>query len=428
MKHQDVKPRLQSRVVRYKKNGKYLFLDPDKPDWIVTNRNGATALSLCNGRRTFFQIAQKISAAAREDLSEQVVGFLKNVYENNSILKSYSSENTFYHPLRILQLTLTQECNLNCIYCYAASRTQTDKKDYLSEKEFKSLIDEANEISKSVGVILTGGEPLLSSHCLAIGRHAAKHGNYPHLLTNALLVGQGNAQDIANVFSLVKISIDGSCPEYHDLHRGAGTFKRVINSVELLDKYGANISISMTVTKKNINDIERMVSLFGNRLSFQPLFSAGRGADINIGITGSEYYSALSSVKGVNPLANLSSTLESSKNGGIYKCAIGDSEISISETGDVYPCQLLHVPEFFAGNIRKSSLKDIYHSSKVLEKCRKLDVYRVEGCKGCSIRLICGGACRARAFYEKGKIDVSGDFCEYEKKAIINGIFESYEI
>ena len=39
---------------------------------------------------------------------------------------------------------------------------------------------------------------------------------------------------------------------------------------------------------------------------------------------------------------------------------------------------------------------------------------------------ICGGACRARAYHEKGDIMVSGEFCEYEKEAFINGIFNLY--
>ncbi len=184
----------------------------------------------------------------------------------------------------------------------------------------------------------------------------------------------------------------------------------------------------MTVTQNNIDHIDQMVSRFGNRLSFQPLFSAGRAKTENLGITGNEYYNALSSVKGVKPLSRLSSRLNNARKNGVYKCAIGDAEISISETGDVYPCQLLHVPEFLAGNIRNNSLQEIYRSSDILNRCRRLDINHLQGCKKCSVRLICGGACRARAFYEKGRIDVSGDFCEYEKKAIINGIFESYEI
>jgi MoaA/NifB/PqqE/SkfB family radical SAM enzyme len=51
----------------------------------------------------------------------------------------------------------------------------------------------------------------------------------------------------------------------------------------------------------------------------------------------------------------------------------------------------------------------------------------IEGCNRCDIRYICGGACRARAFFEKGEINKPDDFCEYEKLAYINGLFNSHQ-
>jgi radical SAM protein with 4Fe4S-binding SPASM domain len=133
-------------------------------------------------------------------------------------------------------------------------------------------------------------------------------------------------------------------------------------------------------------------------------------------------------VGGINPLSCLCSSLETAKTKKIIKCAIGDAEISISETGDVYPCHLLHVPQFLAGNIKEQPLESIYQNSKTLNHCKKMNVLAIKKCKKCSIRFICGGACRARAFFEKGKIDAADDFCEYEKRAFINGFFELYEI
>ena len=110
------------------------------------------------------------------------------------------------------------------------------------------------------------------------------------------------------------------------------------------------------------------------------------------------------------------------------KCAIGDSELSISETGDVYPCHLLHYPEFLAGNIFKKNIKQIYLQSSVIDNCKQLTVDNIEGCRTCFIRYVCGGACRARAFHESGNIKTSGSFCEYEKRAYIDGILNLYSL
>ncbi len=119
---------------------------------------------------------------------------------------------------------------------------------------------------------------------------------------NGTLISDNNAKKIAETFSLVKISVDGCNPEIHNFHRSEWTYEKVMRSIEKLNSFDAKISLSMTVTKKNIHTISEMISKFGNRLSFQPLFSAGRAKGTNkLSISGSEYYAALSSVRGVNP-------------------------------------------------------------------------------------------------------------------------------
>ena len=101
--------------------------------------------------------------------------------------------------------------------------------------------------------------------------------------------------------------------------------------------------------------------------------------------------------------------------------------LAIDPNGNVYPCQLLHFHQFCAGNIKENSLKSIYEKSEVLQYFKKLTVLEIDGCRDCEIRYICGGACRARAFYEMNRLDVSGDFCEYDMLAFINGLFDLYE-
>jgi radical SAM protein with 4Fe4S-binding SPASM domain len=198
-----------------------------------------------------------------------------------------------------------------------------------------------------------------------------------------------------------------------------------MHAIELLIQKNAKLQISMTVTKKNMNDVGNMAKKYGSLLSFAPLFNAGRAkGNKKLSITGKEYYHALSSIDNVNPMSYLCSSLDRAKNQRITKCAIGDAEISISESGNVYPCHLLHLPQFIAGNVREQSLETIYQTSHNLNSCQRLNVLNVKGCNKCYLRFICGGACRARAYYEKKKINVSDDFCVYEKQAYINGLFE----
>ena len=422
------RPKLPSGFVKKKKGDKVLFLNPSVPDWIVVSQNGAAILQLCNGKRTIEDISESLSTFWRKDSKEEIIKFFENIISNTTFFSPPNIKAPIHQGfhLRIVQLSLVDECNLDCNYCYATDRPKSINR--LTRKEHFKLIDDINGIAKKVEIVFTGGEPLLLPHMLELAEYAKKLDNQVQLLTNGILITEQNAKRIADTFSLIKISIDGSTPEIHDFHRGKGTFAKTLKAVDLLTQYEAPLQIAMTVTKRNIHDIGSMTKMFGSRLTFAPLFVAGQAkGKKELFITGNEYYEALSSVNGVKPLSYLCSDLAASKQKRIMKCAMGDGEISISDTGDVYPCQLLHFPQFRAGNIRKQSLKSIYETSEVLRSCSKLTVSEVAGCDKCEIRFICGGACRARAFFEENRLDVSGNFCEYEKSAYINGLFELHE-
>jgi radical SAM protein with 4Fe4S-binding SPASM domain len=276
---------------------------------------------------------------------------------------------------------------------------------------------------------LSGGEPLLNKYALDFAEMVKMSGNAVHLLTNGVLIDEGNAGRISDVADLIKISVDGSTEHVHSITRGTGNFDKVVQAFDRLVALNANVFVAMTVTKENRDDIAAMVSRFGSRLTFQPLFKAGRGQDKdNLSPTGCEYYEALASVNGVAPMARAGNTLDSIRGHGVRRCALAEREISISESGDVYPCQLLHAAEFKAGNIRENPLPEIYYNSPVLNHVREITVDSLAKCSVCPVRYVCGGACRARDFYEVGSIEEVGDFCEYEKQAFINALFDSVEL
>ncbi|MFH1552221.1 MAG: radical SAM protein [Candidatus Omnitrophota bacterium] len=420
--------KLPSGIVIKRKGNKRLFLNPSVPAWIVTNPNGAKALKLCNGKRTVEEISKRISTFLQRDARDEIQNFFQEVVSQSNLFSLPDQERFPRRPhgLQIVHLNLTDKCNLKCIYCYADERV--GKKQKLQHRDYLELVDSINNISRDVKIALTGGEPLMASYALDVAEYAKKKGNQVHLISNGILINKENAERIAEVFDLIKISLDGSTRQVHDFHRGEASYDRTEAAIELLIRNNASLQISMTVTKKNIGDIESMVSKYGSRLSFAPLFKAGRARKKKgLAVTGSEYYKALSSIEGVDPLGYLCSSLDATKRRRITKCATGDGEISISDTGDVYPCHLLHLPQFLAGNVREQPLEFIYQTSEKLKVCRELTVSKIKGCRECDIRFICGGACRARAFYEKDRIDVSDDFCRYEKLAFINGLFELHK-
>jgi hypothetical protein len=75
----ETKLKLPSDVFIKRKKDKYLFLNPQIPDWIITNANGAAALKLCNGERTPGQVSSILSRIAQRNTSEEINNFFQEI-------------------------------------------------------------------------------------------------------------------------------------------------------------------------------------------------------------------------------------------------------------------------------------------------------------------------------------------------------------
>lgn len=422
-------PELSENVVYTTQNGKHLFLNTEIPDWVVLNSNGAYIVGLIDGERTTQEIALELTTQKHVFDEHELISLIMSLKEHGIINYLPNLEaKTQHFPKRILHtvhIKLTDECNLHCKYCYAES--ESANKGFFDFSKLKAIADEVSEFVGHAEFVLSGGEPLLHPQALEFAEYLHVKNHTAHLLTNGTQITSENAPKISQLFSLIKISIDGSCEEINAKTRNKGSFEKSLRGFELLVENGANVLVAMTVTQANIHDVGAMVKLFGNRLTFQPFFHAGRGSENDaLGISGREYYEALANIEGVSPMGGFASILERVRGRGTTKCAMADAEISISENGDVYPCQMMTDEQFKGGNIYQQSIEEILKSD-VFQKLITFSSKTNNGCKECPIKLLCGGACRARSFYQTGDVFVNSDFCEYEKLAYINGIFENYE-
>ena len=422
-------PKLSENIIYTTQNGKHLFLHTEIPNWVVLNTNGAYIVGLIDGKRSINDITLFLKEAGHiVDESELLTLF--DSLKKHGIINHFVEQGALTckeqeRKLHTVHIKLTDECNLHCKYCYAES--EGTHKGFFDFSKLKAI---ANEVSDYVGhaeFVLSGGEPLLHPQALEFAEYLHVKNHTAHLLTNGTQITSENAPKIAQLFSLIKISIDGSCEEVNAKTRNKGSFEKSLRGFELLVENGANVLVAMTVTQANIYDVGAMVKLFGNRLTFQPFFQAGRGSENDgLGISGREYYEALANIEGVSPMGGFASILERVRGRGTTKCAMADAEISISENGDVYPCQMMTDEQFKGGNIYQQSIEEIL-KSKVFQKLITFSSKTNDGCKECPIKLLCGGACRARSFYQTGDVFINSDFCEYEKLAYINGIFDNYE-
>ena len=424
----DMPLRLPAAVQRIEERERTIFFNADVPSWVVTDRNGAIILSLCDGRLT-----KKGIAALFEEYGRETAGMVEQFLDYAIEARLFEVPGNEVPILRsegrlsIVQYSISAGCNLNCRYCYATDRVES-RWPRMTLADYRRVTDEVCELSGHAKFTLTGGEPLLNKDCMAIARHIKERGHYVDLLTNATLITEENVGEVAEVFDMVTVSMDGSTPELHDHFRGPGSHARTERAIGLMLQEGVNVKLSMTVNRRNLDDVAPMARKWGGRLSFAPLFPAGnaRSDEAALAISGDEYYEALRDATGVTALSYCESALDEAQDCRNCKCAMGDGELSLSATGDVYPCQLLHYPEFHIGNIHEHSVGELYEQSAVVERCRRLTVDQIEGCRDCFLKYVCGGACRARAFHECGDIGQSGRFCVYERRAFIDGLIDIY--
>lgn len=411
--------KLLDETVILERDDKVLFLVPSKPDWILTNKNVAEVLRLCNGKNTIGDIRHIISAHSN---SSEAIDILCKLHTDGFFEKTYhNAHHNSGLNINSIHLNMASECNLRCIYCYAAERKDFVEEN-LSLNEYFKLVDEINNLNKNVIVTFTGGEPLLNTNSLNVAEYCKSEGMRTFLLTNGICVNPDNAVKIASLFDTIRISIDGCTESVHDKHRGKGSYKKAVQGMTRLESCGAAPNVAMTVTRWNMHQIQGMADRYGSRLTFQPLYEVGNAKHKKLGVTGVEYFESLKSASGVEPYGRIGEMLASIKNRGCARCAIGEGEISISPSGDVYPCHMLHVPQFLAGNIKTQSFRDIYENSNVLKEIRKLSVTSREDCQECPFRLLCAGGCWARAFYEHGDLNTVDGFCEYEIMAFREGL------
>lgn len=425
-----VKIKLPDDITRIEKEDKILFFNPDIPAWLVTNQNGAFLLSLCDGDNSVSDIVDALKETNGIEFAAKAKLFFDEAIASGVFDEPIASSIPIKQEkqkLSLVQLSISRNCNLNCKYCYATDRVESAFPKMVLD-DYINVIDDITSFSEGTEFTITGGEPLMNKDIFEIAQYIRSKHSAVDLLTNGTLISPSNIDDIKRSFDKVSISLDGSTKEKHDYYRGKGSYDRTMKAIDLLDKNEIPCRLSMTVNRMNIQDVESMAAKYGSRLSFQPLFPAGNAkkSDNDLSITGKEYYEALQKAPGVNPMGYCESTLTAARQKRRCKCAIGGSELSISETGDIYPCQLLHYPQFLIGNIHKDKISELYETSPVIRQCSEMVVDNIEGCSSCFLKYVCGGACRARAFHECANINTCGTFCEYEKLSFVNGIFELY--
>jgi len=324
-------------------------------------------------------------------------------------------ENQFSAPLKI-SMNLTKRCNLRCKQCFSDSGEI--KAVELNTEEMFKLFDDMNKYG-TFFICLGGGEPLTRPDLLEILEYGKKKQLAISVVSNGLLL----TQDLINKLNEVEldtfwISLDG-LEENHEMLRGKTTFKKTLNSLQLLkDYYKGKTAIRISLNKYNVNEYKELIKIAEeyniDLIRFTPIISFGRAKNEDLTINQDQYIDFLNNIKKAKSKVEIiypnkpnPQKIWIGTNG--FGCHCGKEAIWIDEVGNYSPC-IFWGDKYILGNIREKSYMDLWKESLITA-----NIKGNKTCENCKNYKVCRGGCRVRALYEFGNLDDVDPLCPLRK-------------
>jgi radical SAM protein with 4Fe4S-binding SPASM domain len=312
-------------------------------------------------------------------------------------------------------LELTERCNLNCVHCYinrAAGDREAQKKE-LSLTQWQNLLDDMAEAGV-LGLVLTGGEPLLRLDFQGIYTHAKKRGMIINLFTNATLI----TAELADFFrdltpATVEISIYGHTREtYEAVTRTPGSHERCLRGIDLLLARGIPVALKTMVMKVNAHELWALKAWaegLGVRFRYDATLNSrldGGRQPLACRLSPEQVveFDRKDEKRRQEWLEFAEKFVGSIDMEYLYSCGAGLSNFALNSYGEMYPCL-----------ISRSSAYDVIKGSfaegwqKFLPGTRRLKPRNEYPCGRCDLHSLCD-QCPGWASLEHGEPDVPVEY------------------
>ena len=252
----------------------------------------------------------------------------------------------------------TSACNLSCTGCWAG---KYKKSDSLEVETINRIIAEAKELGIYF-IVLSGGEPTIYPHLFDVLKEHSDVGFM--MYTNGTLIDDVIADQMLEVGNISPtISLEGF-KESTDARRGAGTYDKIMNTMDRLQERGIAFGISLTVNRQNAEElfgtddfIDHMIekgALYGWSFHYIPI-----GKDTNLDMMITPEQRAMLAYRIPELRVKKPIFLADFWNDGTFSggCIAGGRRyFHINAKGEVEPCAFVH---FAIDNIKGKSLKEV---------------------------------------------------------------------
>jgi radical SAM protein with 4Fe4S-binding SPASM domain len=283
------------------------------------------------------------------------------------LLRSYIGRQALVHgaPLTVT-IESTAKCNLFCPMCLRET-TYFPPRD-MKLALFKKIIDEGKDCFEFV-VPYGAGEPLLNPDLFEMLSYCQEAGLRTGISTNATVLSESMSRKlIASGLDAITFAFDGATRASYEKYRKGGDFEKVRANI-------LNFLRIKRELKSRIFCILQMVRLKDNKDEFPALSRMWRIQGINeVRIKKDEVYNEDCMVPG-EPRPPLLHPCHLLWRGPMY----------IHYDGTVFPCCYIY-PEEAIGNVRRTHLKEIWNSPKMV-RLREAhiagDLSQYKACRNC---------------------------------------------
>lgn len=325
---------------------------------------------------------------------------------------------------------VTMACNMRCKHC--GSSCSDALPDELSTFEAFKFIDMCKDIGLE-WINLSGGEPFVRPDLLIIIKYLHAKGIPINIISNGWLITESIAKELSGIKNLrIMISLDG--PEnIHDFIRRPGSFARIKNSLEIINKYKILNGCITTITKKNLLHLEQIrkfliemkVKCWQVQLGL-PMGNLAKNKNWVIEpkdiIDIVDYIYEKKGKDGIHifpadcigyynyKIDEILNEAYGEQASGWEGCSAGIKSFGMLHNGDIVGCTSIRDKKYIEGNIRQNTLKEIWENPNSFNWRRKLTVDDLSGnCRKCKHAFKCLGGC------SNTRMTVENSFCSENK-------------
>lgn len=331
---------------------------------------------------------------------------------------------------RIAVWELTLKCNLRCRHC--GSRAGIARPDELALHEALSVADQLADLGCRF-VTLSGGEPLLREDWPIIAQRLVERGIIVGMITNGMFFDRSRAAMAKTIgLQTVGFSVDGFRESHEYQRRVPGQWQKVLDAIDICRDAGVRPSVVTTINRRNLPELGALRELLAEhgveRWQVQFATPSGNMADHRaLLIEPKQLLEAIPLIASMCSDEKLPKVYpghdvgyygeheeairkNSSKIPVWTGCSAGCSIIGIESNGNIKGClslpsEMNGVDEFVEGNLRESSLEEVWSRPGAFAYNRQFTVERLGGyCRTCDYGEICRGGCTWSTYAEHGSV------------------------